>query len=69
MIAKASIHNKRIQKVTYIPAYITPDLEPEVVKPGDPRAQEVFDYVRQISEEEDLHVHFSWDGDEVLVSS
>ena len=29
---------------------------------------EVFDYVEQISESEELKVHFSWEGDEVLVS-
>ncbi|MFC2025252.1 CapA family protein, partial [Chloroflexota bacterium] len=68
MIAKAYIQDKRIRKVTYIPAYINPNLEPEVVMRKDPRAQQVFDYVKQISESEDLKVHFSWDGDEVLIS-
>ncbi len=67
MIAKAYIQDKKIQKVTYIPAYITPNAEPEVVKKGNPRAQEVFDYVVQISEAEDLKARFSWEGDEVLV--
>jgi poly-gamma-glutamate synthesis protein (capsule biosynthesis protein) len=69
MIAKAYVQDKKIQKVTYIPAFVNPDLEPEVVTRGDKRAQEVFDYVKQISEEEDLNVRFSWDGDEVLISS
>ncbi|MBM2825153.1 MAG: capA 1 [Dehalococcoidales bacterium] len=59
MIAKAYIQDKRIQKVTYIPAYINPNVEPEVVKRGNPRAQEVFEYVTQISESEDLKVRFS----------
>ncbi len=68
MIAKAYIQGKKIQKVTYIPAYINPNLEPEVVTRKDPRAQEVFDYVAQISETEDLKVNFSWEGDEVLIS-
>ncbi|MFC1934481.1 CapA family protein [Chloroflexota bacterium] len=68
MIAKAYIQDKKIQKVTYIPAYINPNLEPEVVTRKDPRAQEVFDYVEQISDSEDLDVRLSWEGDEVLVS-
>ena len=69
MIAKAYIQDKKIQKVTYIPTYITPNLEPEVLTRADARAQEVFDYMEQISAEEGLEVSFSWDGDEVLISS
>ncbi|MFC2004147.1 CapA family protein [Chloroflexota bacterium] len=68
LIAKAYIEDKKIQKVTYIPAYINPNLEPEVVRRKDPRAREVFDYMEHISDSEDLDVRFSWDGDEVLVS-
>lgn len=67
LIAKAYIQDKKIQQVTYIPCYINPDLEPEVLARTDPRAQEVFDYVRQISEAEGLNAHFSWEGDEVLI--
>ncbi len=69
IIAKAYIQGKKIQKVTYLPCYLRPSLrEYEVVKRKDPRAQEVFDYVKQISDTEDLKVDFSWEGDEVLVS-
>jgi poly-gamma-glutamate capsule biosynthesis protein CapA/YwtB (metallophosphatase superfamily) len=67
VIAKAYIQDKKLQKVTYIPCYITPNLEPEVVTRKDPRAQEVFDYVASISDRQNLNVSFSWDGDEVLV--
>jgi poly-gamma-glutamate synthesis protein (capsule biosynthesis protein) len=68
IIAKAYIQDKKIQKVTYIPAYINPDMEPEVVTRKDPKAQGVFDYVKQISESEDLKANFSWEGDEVSIS-
>lgn len=68
LVAKVYIRDKKIQKVTYIPAYINPDLEPEVLTRKDPRAQEVFDYVTKISEDQDLNVRFSWDGDEVLIN-
>ncbi len=68
MIAKAYIADKKIEKVTYIPTYINPDAEPEVVTRKDPLAQDVFDYVKEISEYENLKVHFSWDGDEVLIT-
>ena len=69
MIAKAYIKDKKIQKVSYIPAYVNPESEPEVVARQDRRAQEVFYYVNKISQNQDLKVTFSWDGDEVLVSA
>lgn len=68
LIAKAYIKDKEVQKVTYIPCCINQNLEPEVVKREDVRAQEVFDYVQQISNDEDLNVSFSWEGDEILIS-
>ncbi|MBI2958663.1 MAG: CapA family protein [Chloroflexi bacterium] len=68
LVAKAYVHGGHISKVTYVPAYVTPNLEPEVLARKDPRTQEVFDYVKDISQEEDLNAQFSWEGDEVLVS-
>ncbi len=68
LVAKAYIQDKKIQKVTYIPTFINTELEPEVVKRDNPKAQQVFDYVKKISENEDLKASFAWDGDEVLVS-
>jgi poly-gamma-glutamate synthesis protein (capsule biosynthesis protein) len=68
IMVKAYIENGKIQKVTYSPAYILPDLEPEIVKRSDPRAKEVFEYIKTISEAEELKVGFSWEGDEVLIS-
>ena len=69
MIAKAYIQDNKIRKVCYIPTYVNPQSEPEVVTRKDPRAQEVFDYVNRISEAQELNVGFSWDGDEVLVNT
>ena len=69
LVAKAYIKNKQIEKVTYLPVYINPQLEPEVLMRQDPRAQEVFDYVAKISAEQELKVRFAWDGDEVAIDS
>jgi poly-gamma-glutamate synthesis protein (capsule biosynthesis protein) len=69
MIVKAYIQEKKIQKVTYIPVLINSNREPEVLEKKDPRAQEIFDYVKEISEAENLNVRFSWDGDEVLITN
>ena len=67
MIAKAYIQDKKIEKVTYIPSLINREAEPEVVTKNN-GGQGVFDYVKQISESEDLKADFSWEGDEVLVN-
>ncbi len=68
IMAKIYVEQGTVTKVTYLPAYINRDLEPEVLARSDPRAQEVFDYVEAISEEQNLKVSFAWDGDEILVS-
>ncbi|MDP3064454.1 MAG: CapA family protein [Chloroflexota bacterium] len=68
LIVKAYIQDKKIQKVTYLPAYINSTREPELVRRPDPRATEVFEFVKRSSEAEDLRVSFSWEGDEVLIS-
>ncbi|MBM2824783.1 MAG: capA 3 [Dehalococcoidales bacterium] len=68
IIAKAVIQDKKIQKVSYIPVLINANREPEVLTRKSPRAQEVVDYVQQISDSQGLKVQLAWDGDEVLVS-
>jgi poly-gamma-glutamate capsule biosynthesis protein CapA/YwtB (metallophosphatase superfamily) len=67
MIVKALIEDGKIKKLTYIPCYINKYSEPEIVKQNDPRGQEVYNYVQDVSRSENLSVHFAWDGDEVSV--
>jgi hypothetical protein len=38
-----------------------------MLKREDPRAQDVFDYLVEISRSEGINTNFKWDGDEVLV--
>lgn len=67
MIAKAIIEDGKISRVSYIPCYERDDKEPETLKREDPRAQDVFDYVVEISRSEGINTNFEWDGDEVLI--
>lgn len=67
LIAKAIIEAGKI-KVSYIPCWINEQSEPEIVPGSDPRGQAVFNYVEDVSRSEGLPVHFSWDGDEVLIT-
>lgn len=67
MMAKVIIEDGKVARVSYIPCYERDDKEPEIVKRSDPRAEDIFNYVNDISESEGLAVHFEWDGDEVVV--
>lgn len=67
MIAKLIIADGKVQRVSYLPCYVNEDSEPVIQKQSDLLGQSVFNYVKEISERENLSVHFNWDGDEVLV--
>jgi poly-gamma-glutamate synthesis protein (capsule biosynthesis protein) len=69
LIAKAIIEDGKIQQVSYIPCYINNQAEPEIVTRDNPRAQEIFDYISDISKSEGLSVNFSWQGNEVLINT
>jgi poly-gamma-glutamate capsule biosynthesis protein CapA/YwtB (metallophosphatase superfamily) len=67
IIAKAIIEDGKIQKVSYIPCYINKQSEPEIVARSEVRSRQVYGYIEDISRSEGLKVHFSWDGDEVII--
>ena len=67
LIAKAVIEGGEIKRVSYIPCYINEQTEPEIVTRSDPRGQDVFNYMEDVSRSEGFNVRFSWDGDEVLI--
>lgn len=58
-----------IRQVSYTPCYITPTAEPQIHQRGTERGDEVFDYMRSISESEGLPVCYSWNatGTEVVL--
>ena len=69
MIAKAIIEDGKITRVSYIPCYINDNSEPVIIKRGELKGQEVFNYVEDISRSEGLPVRFSLKGDsEVLIT-
>lgn len=67
MIVKIVLSKSGVERAAYVPCYVNPAAEPEVVGRSDERGVEVFDYVRDISQSEGLGTEFSWDGDEVVV--
>ena len=69
IIAKAVIEDGRIKQYSYIPCYENGQQEPEIVKRNDSRGQKVFDYMVDITRNENLTTNFTWDGDEVIITS
>ena len=63
LIAKTIIEGGKIRRLSYIPCYINENEEPVILTQSDPRGQEVYRYLEDISKSEGLPVHFSWDDD------
>jgi poly-gamma-glutamate capsule biosynthesis protein CapA/YwtB (metallophosphatase superfamily) len=65
LVAKAVIGANGIERVSFIPAFTNQHAQPYPVTPGDPRYQDVVDYVEWVSNQ---YPHtFVAEGDEVVV--
>ena len=69
MIAKISIENNDIARVSYLPCYLDENRNARVVGRSDPLGQEVFEYFTAISRSQGLNTGFEWDGDEVVIAT
>jgi poly-gamma-glutamate synthesis protein (capsule biosynthesis protein) len=67
MIAKCSISNKKVSKVSYLPALINARTQPELLSAADKRSGEVYDYVGWCCQDQNLQTKFAKEGDEVVV--
>ena len=70
LIIKCIISGKKIQRVSYIPVMLDVDwANPEPLPRSDPRAQEIFKYMEDITRASGLDTKYYWDGDEVVISA
>ena len=68
LILKCQISGKKIQHVSYLPVQIDANwTNPEPLTQRDPRAQEIFHYIEEITRTVGFDTKFSWDGDEVVI--
>lgn len=69
MVVKAEIKNKKITKVSYLPAYLPEGAQTYICKPEDPRYKEVIEYEKKITEamELDPSVHNNIKDNEVVI--
>lgn len=69
MIAKIQIKDKRIARVSYLPAYIPDDFAPYVLKPDDGLFAAVNGYMEKINKVMDIDTPYTVQGDEVLITA
>ncbi|MBI4331111.1 MAG: CapA family protein [Chloroflexi bacterium] len=68
VIARVLILGKKITRVSYFPAMVNKQTNPEVLSGSDPRSKEVSDYVASICRDQRFDTTFTRDGDEMVVS-
>jgi poly-gamma-glutamate synthesis protein (capsule biosynthesis protein) len=66
MIAKCTISDGKITRVSYLPCFINKRGQPEILK-NDQRGQQIFDYVAKITEAAGLNARYEWEGDEIVI--
>ena len=67
MIARLQISEGRILETGFLPVHIGRDAVPRIVAPGDPRFDEVLDYLGAVTREASLNGHFTTRADRVVV--
>jgi poly-gamma-glutamate capsule biosynthesis protein CapA/YwtB (metallophosphatase superfamily) len=69
LIIKCAIAQKYIRRISFLPVYLTVGSEPEILKSGDERFEEVVRYIDEINSDQGLHTQFAQEGDEVVVKT
>ncbi|NLL20624.1 MAG: CapA family protein [Firmicutes bacterium] len=67
IIAKCTISNKKIDKVSFLPVYINKKAEPEILDISDERFYDVTNYIKQITTDQKINTNFCIDGNEVII--
>ncbi len=67
MLVKAVISNKKVEQVSFLPAMINKQGQPELLPRADKRSDEVYEYMEWVCRDQELNTAFSRQGDEVVV--
>ncbi|MFL9942328.1 CapA family protein [Paraburkholderia graminis] len=67
LLARAQVSREGIVRTSFLPMAIDKQYRPEVLRPDDPRFNEVLSYMDWVSQ--DMPHRFSVEGDEVIVSA
>lgn len=69
MAVKIIISDKKIKKVSFLPAMINEDSSPRFLSPEDKEFNEVVKYMERITQSQKLDTKYTVDGDEVIVGT
>jgi poly-gamma-glutamate capsule biosynthesis protein CapA/YwtB (metallophosphatase superfamily) len=67
IIAKFVVSEKKINQVSFLPAYINHNSEPEILTKDDRRFDEVVSYMKNISKDQGLPTRYEVQGNEVII--
>src|SRR5262249_51777304 len=67
LIAKAVFSKKGVEKVSFLPAFITPLAQPMALSANDPKFRENLEYMEWLSDE--FPCEFQVEGNEVIVNT
>jgi poly-gamma-glutamate capsule biosynthesis protein CapA/YwtB (metallophosphatase superfamily) len=69
LIVKCIIAEKRIKRISFLPVYLTVGSEPEILKSGDERFEDVVRYIAEITSDQGINTSFTLEGDEVIIET
>jgi poly-gamma-glutamate capsule biosynthesis protein CapA/YwtB (metallophosphatase superfamily) len=69
LIIKCVISEKCIKRISFLPVYLTARSEPEILKSGDERFEDVVRYIDEITSDQGIYTRFVREGDEVVIET
>lgn len=67
ILAKVYLEDKKIQKITFIPLWMTKKGQPEPLHRSDPRSDMVFEYMKWLCKDQALNTKFVREGNEIRI--
>ncbi|MGD9044779.1 MAG: CapA family protein [Desulfobacterales bacterium] len=69
LIIKCIISGKRIQRISFLPVYLTARSEPQILKSDDVRFEDVVRYMDEITIDQGIDTRFVREGDEIVIET
>lgn len=67
VFVKCIVSNNKIDKVSFLPAYLNVKGEPEFIKTGDPCFMEVVNYIKDLTQSQNLSTDFKHNKEEIVI--
>lgn len=69
ILVKCIIADKEIKRVSFLPAWIHPSNQPEILVSGSKQFDEVVGYMGEITKDQELNAKLTVEGDEVVITA